>query len=146
MNITWKKKIIINFPFTAAIVATLQVCNISTLLPPQVIVLPPQLTGCTITGLNKNATIVSLYWEKLYCPHGKPRYLSTIPLKDFHLFKIVESIISFCLKKFSDLAILIRWESFSRMVDHVTCPPWKPYNFSFLSMFWVFVVSLGVYL
>ena len=55
-----EKKIIMNFPFATAIVATLQVCNISTLLPPQVIVLPPQLTGCTITGLNESAAVVSL--------------------------------------------------------------------------------------
>ena len=27
-------------------------------------------------------------------------HLSTIPLKDFHLFKIAESVINFCLKKF----------------------------------------------
>ena len=38
-------------------------------------------------------------FEKLYSPHGRPRYLSTILLKDSHLFKIVESVISFCLKK-----------------------------------------------
>ena len=28
-----------------------------------------------------------------------PRHLSTIPLKNFHLFKIAESLINFCLKK-----------------------------------------------
>ena len=60
--------------------------------------------------------------EKLYSPHGGPRHLSTIPLKDYHLFKIAkseikdshlfkiaESVISFCLKKNSDLAILNKW-------------------------------------
>ena len=47
--------------------------------------------------------------EKLYGPHGGPRHLSTIPLKDSHLFKIAESVISFCLKKNSDLAILNKW-------------------------------------
>ena len=31
---------------------------------------------------------------------GGPRHLSTIPLKNFHLFKIAESVINFCLKKF----------------------------------------------
>ena len=33
---------------------------------------------------------------------GRPRYLSTIPLKNFHLFKIAEPVINFCLKKFSN--------------------------------------------
>ena len=33
---------------------------------------------------------------------GEPRHLSTIPLKNFHLFKIAESVINFCLKKFSN--------------------------------------------
>ena len=36
--------------------------------------------------------------EKLYSPHGGPRHLSTIPVKDFHLFKIAESVFSFYLK------------------------------------------------
>ena len=31
---------------------------------------------------------------------GGPRHLSTIPLKNFHLFKIAESVINLCLKKF----------------------------------------------
>ena len=31
-----------------------------------------------------------------------PRYLSTIPLKNFNLFEIVKSIINFYLKKFSN--------------------------------------------
>ena len=61
---------------------------------------------------------------------GEPRHLSTIPLKDSHLFKIVESVISFYFKKFYNSIILNKWESFSGMVDHVTCPPWGPYNFS----------------
>ena len=30
---------------------------------------------------------------------GGTRHLSTILLKNFHLFKIVESVINFCLKK-----------------------------------------------
>ena len=33
--------------------------------------------------------------EKLYSSHGIPHHLSTILLKDSHLFKIVESVISF---------------------------------------------------
>ena len=31
-----------------------------------------------------------------------PRHLSIIPLKNFHLFKIAESIINLCLKKISN--------------------------------------------
>ena len=49
------------------------------------------------------------------------RHLFIIPLKDFHLFKIAESIISFCLKFFSNSTILNKWESFSRMMNHITC-------------------------
>ena len=30
---------------------------------------------------------------------GEPRHLSTIPLKNFHLFKIAELVINFCFKK-----------------------------------------------
>lgn len=67
--------------------------------------------------------------EKLYSPHGGPRHLFTISLKDSHLFKIAESVINFCLKKIPNSAILNRWEYFSGIVDHVTCPPWEPYNF-----------------
>ena len=52
-----------------------------------------------------------------------PRHLSTISLKDSYLFKIAESIISFCLKKKSNSTILNKWESFNRMVDHVTYLP-----------------------
>ena len=63
---------------------------------------------------------------------GGPRHLSTIPLKDSYLFKIVELVISFCLKKISNLAILNMWKSFSEMVDHVTCSPRGTYNFSLL--------------
>ena len=33
---------------------------------------------------------------------GGSRHWSTIPLKNFYLFKIVESVINFCLKKFSN--------------------------------------------
>ena len=40
----------------------------------------------------------------------------TIPLKDFHLFKIAESEIFFKQKLITDSTILNKWESFSRMV------------------------------
>ena len=30
-------------------------------------------------------------YKKLYSPHSRSRHLSTIPLKDYHLFKIAES-------------------------------------------------------
>ena len=54
-----------------------------------------------------------------------------IPLKDSHLFKIVESVISFYFFFLnSNSAILNRYKSFSRMVDYVTYPPCRPYNFS----------------
>ena len=33
---------------------------------------------------------------------GRPCHLSTILLKNFHLFKIAESVINLCLKKFSN--------------------------------------------
>ena len=42
---------------------------------------------------------------------------STIPLKDLHMFKIAELEIFFKQKMIIDLAILNKWESFSRMVD-----------------------------
>ena len=64
---------------------------------------------------------------------GGPCHLSTIPLKGFYLFKIVESVISFCFKKIYNLTILNKWKSFSGMVDHVTWPPREPYNFSYFS-------------
>ena len=53
---------------------------------------------------------------------GGPCHLSTIPLKDSYLFKIAKSVISFCFKKISNLAILNRWEFLTEMVDHVTYP------------------------
>ena len=68
--------------------------------------------------------------EKLCNSHGRSRHLSTISLKNSYLFKIAESVISFCLKKISDSTILNKWKSFSGMVNHITCPPWGPYNFS----------------
>ena len=39
------------------------------------------------------------FFEKLYSSHSRPYHLSTISLKDFHLFKITDSVISLCLKK-----------------------------------------------
>ena len=36
---------------------------------------------------------------------SRPRHLSTIPLKNFHLFKIVELVISFYFKNFFNPAI-----------------------------------------
>ena len=70
-----------------------------------------------------------------------PRYLSTIPLKDSHLFKIAELVISFWFKKFSNSAISNRWKSFSEMVDYVTYSSWKSYNFSISSL-----LPLGLFL
>ena len=70
------------------------------------------------------------FYEKLCYLHGGPHHLSTIPLKESHLFKTAESIISFSLKIFFDSTILNKWESFSGIVDHVTCPSWGSYNFS----------------
>ena len=55
--------------------------------------------------------------EKLYKSHGGPRYLFTIPLKNSHLFKITELVVSFCFNFFSNSWNLNRWKSFSRMVD-----------------------------
>ena len=48
-------------------------------------------------------------------------HLSTIPLKNSHLFKIGKSVINFCSKKFSNSVILNKREPFSRMVDYITC-------------------------
>ena len=44
--------------------------------------------------------------EKLYSTSDVPRHLSIIPLKDFHLFKITESIINLYLKKIYNSTIL----------------------------------------
>ena len=51
-----------------------------------------------LDGLNGEACILGEIIES----SGGPRHLSTIPLKNFHLFKIAESVINFCLKKFSN--------------------------------------------
>ena len=47
--------------------------------------------------------------EKLYSAHGGSRHLSTIPLKDSHLFKIAELVFSFYLKlyNFKQVRVLI---------------------------------------
>jgi len=42
---------------------------------------------------------------------------SIIPLKDSHLFKIVELENSFKLKLITDSVILNKWKYFSRIVD-----------------------------
>ena len=42
--------------------------------------------------------LIPLSKAKLYNPHGESCHLSTIPVKDSHLFKIVESVFSFYLK------------------------------------------------
>ena len=47
--------------------------------------------------------------EEIIESFGGPCHLSTILLKNFHLFKIIESVISFCLNFFSDLTILNKW-------------------------------------
>ena len=58
--------------------------------------------------------------------------MSIIPLKDSRLFKITESVISFFFKKKknSNTTILNKCKSFRGIVDHITCLPCKPYNFS----------------
>ena len=50
-------------------------------------------------------------------------YLSIISLKKFYLFKIIESIISFYLKKKFNSKILNKWKFLSEMVDLFTCLP-----------------------
>ena len=60
----------------------------------------------------------------------EPYHLSTIPLKDFHLFKITMSVISFCLKFFYNSVILDKCKFFNEMVDYVTCLSFEHYNFS----------------
>ena len=86
-----------------------------------------KLIAFTLPIILKYIGQYSVEEEKLYSPLC---HLSIIPLKDFFLFKIAKSVISFCLKKIYNLTILNTLESFIRIVDHVTCPPWGPYNFS----------------
>ena len=71
---------------------------------------------------------------EIKCTYGGLLDLFIVSLKNSHLFKIVELVISFLLKKIYNSVILNMWESFSGMVDHVTCPPWRPYNFSKFAM------------
>ena len=48
------------------------------------------------------------------------RHLSTIPLKESHLFKITKSVISFCLNKFYNSTILNKNFFFNKIVDSIT--------------------------
>ena len=77
-----------------------------------------------------------------------PRHSYTISLKDFHLFKIAELIISFCLKKICNSIILNKCKFFNEIVDHVTYPPCEPYNFSrswgSLTLDWTYGVDNGI--
>ena len=73
---------------------------------------------------------------------GGSCHLSTILLKNSHLFKIAKLVISFCFKIFFNSTILNICESLSGMVDHVTCPPWRPYNFSKIRGFGVAFIGL----
>ena len=45
-----------------------------------------------------SSSLRGLVLEKLYRPHGRPRHLYTIPVKDSNLFKIAELVFSFYLK------------------------------------------------
>ena len=60
---------------------------------------------------------------EINCTYGRLHDLFIISLKNSHLFKIVDLVISFLLKKFYNLVILNMWKFFSGMVDYVTCPP-----------------------
>ena len=50
---------------------------------------------------NFKQTTEAHQWEKLYGSHGEPRHLCIIPLKNFHLFKITESVFKFYLKLYN---------------------------------------------
>ena len=58
--------------------------------------------------------VLAFFWISAWCTvhgeiiqsSGKPHHLSIILLKDSHLFKIVKSVINFCLKNFSNSIIL----------------------------------------
>ena len=54
------------------------------------------------TNLTIGTKLMLHFLEKLYSPHSGLRHLSTIPLKDSHLFKIAEPVIKFYLKKISE--------------------------------------------
>ena len=51
------------------------------------------------------------------------RHLSTISLKNFHFFKIIEFIMGFCFKKISIATILNMWKFLNEIIDHNTYPP-----------------------
>ena len=52
--------------------------------------------------------------EEIIQPSGRLCYLFIILLKDSYLFKIIELIISFCLKKKKNLS--------QPLLSHITCP------------------------
>ena len=57
--------------------------------------------------------------------------LSTIPLKDFHLFKITKLIINFWFKKKLLIKIILnKYNFFNRITNHVICLTNVTYNFS----------------
>ena len=43
---------------------------------------------------------IQSYHGEIIESSGRPRHLSIVPLKNFHLFKIAKSVINFYLKKF----------------------------------------------
>ena len=47
---------------------------------------------------NHGSHNLNLIHEKLYSPHGGPRHLFVIPVKNFHLFEITKLVFSFYLK------------------------------------------------
>ena len=83
--------------------------------------------GAQLFSFRAHQNSTSPKWEEngeIKQSSGRPRHLSTILLKNLYLFKIAESVIKFCLKKLKiNLVILNKCESFSRIVDHVTCLP-----------------------
>ena len=53
-------------------------------------------------SINISLFFIFLFFNKvgeIIDSSGRPRHLSTIPLKNFHLFKIAESVINFYFKK-----------------------------------------------
>ena len=63
--------------------------------------------------------LYSLKQEKLYSSHDESHHLSTIPVKNSHLFKIVKSVLNFYLKlhNFKQVGIFY-WNG-----GHIICPP-----------------------
>ena len=69
-------------------------------------------------NIKRNCTV--FWWITLLIYHS---------IKRHPLVKIVESVINFYFFKKIN-SIILNWrESFSGMVDHITCPPWGSYNF-----------------